>query len=377
MADERIRKQIALLAARLMYDRSESEYFTAKRKAARQLGVEYRFRPKDLPSNAEIRDQIQALAGFYEGDRRRDNLRDMRVEAYRMMRLLSAFRPRLIGSVWTGHVRQGSDIDIHVFSNTTSAVTAVLDENRLPYEVERKRVIKRHEERVFTHIHARGRFDVELTLYDVDKVNYPFKSSITGRLIERATLPELEAFLRQEYPEIDLEAEIESAPEEASDAGYGEERFEQYRLLLRPLERVKQNPTYHPEGDALYHSLQVFELMRGRVPYDEEMLLAALLHDVGKAIDPSDHVEAGLAALEGHVTPRTEFLIRHHMDAHLYREGTLGHRARERLRASEHFDDLMVLQECDHAGRSRGMHVCELDAALHYIRSLADEEESW
>lgn len=40
MADERIRKQIALLAARLMYDRQESEYFTAKRKAARQLGVE-------------------------------------------------------------------------------------------------------------------------------------------------------------------------------------------------------------------------------------------------------------------------------------------------------------------------------------------------
>jgi hypothetical protein len=31
-------RHIALLAARLMYDRTESEYFTAKRKAARQLG---------------------------------------------------------------------------------------------------------------------------------------------------------------------------------------------------------------------------------------------------------------------------------------------------------------------------------------------------
>jgi hypothetical protein len=38
MPDKRIRQQIALLAARLMYDRTESEYFTAKRKAARQLG---------------------------------------------------------------------------------------------------------------------------------------------------------------------------------------------------------------------------------------------------------------------------------------------------------------------------------------------------
>src|SRR5205807_1564536 len=61
MADARIRRQIALLAARLMYDRQESEYFTAKRKAARQLGVEYRYRPKDLPSNAEIRDRPHAL----------------------------------------------------------------------------------------------------------------------------------------------------------------------------------------------------------------------------------------------------------------------------------------------------------------------------
>ena len=64
-------------------------------------------------------------------------------------------------------------------------------------------------------------------------------------------------------------------------------------MLLLPLENVKQNPEYHPEGDALYHSLQVFDLARDELPYDEEFLLAALLHDVGKAIDPRDHVAAG------------------------------------------------------------------------------------
>src|SRR5687767_7590055 len=161
MADARIRRQIALLAARLMYDRQESEYFTAKRKAARQLGVEYRYRPKDLPSNAEIRDQIQGLACLYEGERRKEKLRDMRLEALRLMRLLAAFRPRLIGSVLTGHVRQGSDIDLHVFSDHLSAVTSVLDEQNLPYTVERKRVRKHGEERVFTHVHLRDRFNVE------------------------------------------------------------------------------------------------------------------------------------------------------------------------------------------------------------------------
>src|SRR5918994_544555 len=142
MAGDRIRRQIAFLAAQLMYQRTESEYFTAKRKAAKQLGVEYRFRPGDLPSNAEIRDQIQAMARMHEGPKRLDHLRDMRVEALRLMRVLVRFRPRLIGSVWTGHVRQGSDIDIHVFSDSLALVQDALDGAGLTYEVERKRVIK-------------------------------------------------------------------------------------------------------------------------------------------------------------------------------------------------------------------------------------------
>src|SRR3954469_1424815 len=337
MADERIRRQIAIIAARLMYAREESEYFTAKRKAARQMGVDFKFRPKDLPSNAEIREQIGALANVYEGESRQDNLMQMRLEALRMMRRPDAFRPRLIGSVLTGHTRKGSDIDVHVFSDHRSAVLSVLDEENLPYDVEVKRVLKQNEERHFTHIHVRDCFNFELTLYAADKVNYPFKSSITGRLIERATVPELEMLLRREYPDVDIDAAVEGLVERL-------DRFEVYRMLLEPLERVRQNATYHPEGDALYHSLQVFELARLQRPWDEEFLIAALLHDVGKAIDPYDHVAAGLAAVEGTITLRTQFLIAHHMEAHQYADRTLGHRARQRLEEHEDFDDLMLLQ---------------------------------
>ena len=145
-------------------------------------------------------------------------------------------------------------------------------------------------------------------------------------------------------------------------------------MLLQPLEGVKQSPKYHPEGDALYHSLQVFELARDERPYDEEFLLAALLHDVGKAIDPSDHVAAASQALEGTITERTAWLIEHHMEAQAYREGTLGARARVRLQNSEWFDDLMLLGELDRRGRVRGAFVCELEEALDYIRELEDEE---
>src|SRR5881398_3710523 len=66
MANVKLRQAIALEAARLMYERVETEYYTAKRKAAKRLcrrGV----KPENLPSNAEIRDQIQVFARIHEG----------------------------------------------------------------------------------------------------------------------------------------------------------------------------------------------------------------------------------------------------------------------------------------------------------------------
>src|SRR5436190_15740200 len=140
MSNAKLRQAIALEAARLMYERVESEYYTAKRKAARRLcrqGV----KPADLPSNAEIREQIQVFARIHEGDKRTEHLREMRLHALRLMRLLAAFRPRLIGSVMTGHVRKGSDIDIHVFADHVGLVTDLLEKEGYQFDVERKQVV--------------------------------------------------------------------------------------------------------------------------------------------------------------------------------------------------------------------------------------------
>lgn len=360
-----MRQRIAWEAARLMYERQESEYYRAKLKAAKRLGQGW-VKPQDLPSNAEIRDQIQTFARLYEGERRLDHLREMRVEALCLMRLLRAFRPRLIGSTLTGHVRQGSDIDLHVFSDSVSAVSAVLDLEGMPYEIERKQVRKYGEERIFTHIHIQDRFPIELTVYAEKLVSFPFKSSITGKPIERAGIVELEALLAREYPDLEIDEAVAAAEQQV-------DRFQMYRLLLLPLEQVKQSPKYHPEGDVLYHSLQVYDLACDELPYDEEFLLAALLHDVGKGIDPHDHVVAGLEALAGYITPRTAWLIEHHMEAHALHEGTLGARAHRRLQESAigDLDDLKLLSRCDRQGRVAGVEVSELEEALDYLRDLA------
>jgi predicted HD phosphohydrolase len=151
------------------------------------------------------------------------------------------------------------------------------------------------------------------------------------------------------------------------------DRFALYRMRLEPLETVKQNPKYHPEGDALFHSLQVFHLARDVRPYDEEFLLAALLHDVGKAIDPQDHVAAGVDAVRGAVTERTLWLIEHHMDLLSGREKPLPARVKRALERSEYFDDLKLLRELDDSGRVPGQHVDSIDDVLAYLKGLEDE----
>jgi hypothetical protein len=362
MANVKLRQAIALEAARLMYERAESEYYTAKRKAAKRL-CRQPIKPEDLPSNAEIRDQIQLFARIHEGEKRTEHLREMRLEALRLMRLLRAFRPRLIGSVMTGHVRKGSDIDIHVFCDSANLITNLLENEGYQFDVERKQIVKFEEARVFTHIHIYDRFNFELTVYAEDRAHYVFKSSITGKAIERASIRELEELLQREYPGINLEEELESK----SDAV---DPYQLYRMLLLPLENVQQSPKYHPEGDVLYHSLQVFELAKEHRPYDEEFLLAALLHDVGKGIDGFNHVAAGLSALEGLITERTWFFIEHHMNAHDYRAGTLPFKLRRKLEASPDFDDLMLLRQLDDEGRVAGAVVGSVDEALDFLKEL-------
>src|SRR5207244_1334797 len=97
-------------------------------------------------------------------DQRTKDLKEMRLAALHFMHLLRAYRPRLIGSVMTGHVRKGSDIDIHIFTDSVGLVSDVLEQAGYAFDIERKQVVKHGESRVFTHIHVHDRFDYELTV---------------------------------------------------------------------------------------------------------------------------------------------------------------------------------------------------------------------
>jgi hypothetical protein len=148
-----------------------------------------------------------------------------------------------------------------------------------------------------------------------------------------------------------------------------------FRMMLQPLAGVAQDRERHPEGDVLYHSLQVFSLAKEHRPYDVEFLLAALLHDVGKGIEPRKHIAAAIRSLDGLITDRTRFLIENHNLAHDYRDGSLPPKLRDKLRSHPDFDDLLLLAECDRAGRVPGAVVESLDDVLSYLQDLEAENE--
>ena len=131
--------------------------------------------------------------------------------------------------------------------------------------------------------------------------------------------------------------------------------------LLDALDGIPQDRRWHPEGDALYHSLQVFDLAR-RDSGDRVLWAAALLHDVGKALGSADHAETGADLLEGLVAPRVVWLVRHHLDL-LHSPGL----TKRRLRGRPELADLQRLRRWDVGGRSPSASVMSAAAAVDLL----------
>jgi predicted nucleotidyltransferase len=118
--DSDLKQRVAREAATLLYFGAEKEFKQAKQKAAETLGAHF------LPSNLEVALELDRVAEESEGPKRCERLVLMRQEALAVMRLLSAFCPVLIGSVWRGTIKQGSDIDIAAYSDDPREVESTL-----------------------------------------------------------------------------------------------------------------------------------------------------------------------------------------------------------------------------------------------------------
>ncbi len=145
--------------------------------------------------------------------------------------------------------------------------------------------------------------------------------------------------------------------------------YDRLLALLSALDGGQQDPRYHPEGDALFHSLQVFEHACKETD-DEELLMASLLHDVGKAVDSTHHAEVGADMVEDFAPRRVTWLVRHHLD--LLKTPAL---TKQRLFGTAQLADLKQLRRWDLAGRQAKVWVPTLENALFHLMNRMNHNE--
>ncbi len=186
--EDKIRLSIAREAARLMYEDGVKEYRDAKRKAAKLFGPEKTLSlGSHLPSNAEIHEELSRLIRMNEGDVQPERLLRMRLMALSWLELFAPFRPYLVGSVLSGTVTEQSDIDLHLYADSSEEVELFLEERDISYEPETVSIRFGNEFREYYHLYLEDDgIVIDCTVYEPSERHQRQKSSITGRPMERA-----------------------------------------------------------------------------------------------------------------------------------------------------------------------------------------------
>ena len=189
-----LRCKIAREAATLLYFGAEKEYKQAKLKAARTLGSHF------LPTNLEVALELDSIAEETEGATRKERLVQMRLEALKIMKILEAHKPLLIGSVWRGTIRRGSDIDIAVYHDSPSEIANLLKAKGVDVsKTEWTTVTKKGKTESSFHIYTETlkKQRIEIVVRSSEETSRKRKCEIFGDEIKGLSPRELEKLLKE------------------------------------------------------------------------------------------------------------------------------------------------------------------------------------
>jgi predicted nucleotidyltransferase len=189
-----VRRKIAREAATLLYFGAEKEYKQAKLKAAKTLGAYF------LPSNLEVALELDKIAEENEGPARKERLIQMRKEALKLMVILKKYGPVLIGSVWRGTIRQGSDIDIAVYHDVPDEILNILKESGIKIsKTEWTTATKRGKPEASFHIYVQtaSKQMAELVVRNSEEARHRRKCEIFGDELKGLNMQELKRLLKE------------------------------------------------------------------------------------------------------------------------------------------------------------------------------------
>lgn len=134
---DRLRCEIARVAAQLLFDEEARGYREARGQAVRQVSpgasVE---RGAHLPDYPEIHDALRDQLTFYGGDALARRNLEWRRLALEYLDFFAPFEPLLVGSVARGEVRELSDINLLLFCDKSEEVGYFLQREGCDYEEE-------------------------------------------------------------------------------------------------------------------------------------------------------------------------------------------------------------------------------------------------
>jgi len=122
--------------------------------------------------------------------------------------------------------------------------------------------------------------------------------------------------------------------------------------ILDQTKGVTQMSIWHPEGDVLSHSLQVMDIAF-KESIDTDLILAGMLHDVGKVVNSKGHDKIAVEWLDDLISVKTSWLIENHMRFWAYIMGEMKkHSKVQELANYGWLPELTMLARWDKIGRN-------------------------
>lgn len=194
--DDVLRQEIAHEAARILATEQSKNFQNAKQKAALRLGI------RDagcLPGNDEVEFALRSYQSLFQANTQPLDLLKLRSIALEAMVFFQGYTPRLMGSVLRGTAMRGSTVTVHLFCDNAEEVAISLLEGHIPYHLSSSRFVINNNSTIEfpTYCFVVDDVPVEATVFPLDQLREPPRTTVDGDLIERATVTVVELLIRE------------------------------------------------------------------------------------------------------------------------------------------------------------------------------------
>ena len=140
MSSKNIKLSVANLAAQMIMEEGIKDYFFAKKKAAKSLGLNENV---SLPTNIQIDKAIEEFHKIFNQDTNIEFLEHFKDQALNVMDLFKGFKPHLMNELTKGIIPKFPEIKINLFADNIKDIEYVLLNSEISYEFSETKMYKK------------------------------------------------------------------------------------------------------------------------------------------------------------------------------------------------------------------------------------------